>query len=205
MQRQDATVQAVVRKELRKKTDWRYTDVSSAAASVSSTGTITSLLGNLVRGDAGLDNFQGNEIKPQALLFQYYLTTQQTYNSMRVMIIQWFDAGTPVLSGILQNTTTSIATISPTLVTNKRYIKVLYDKTHILAPTAGGDATVLGYGTAEPVKVYIPGKRLRAVKYNSSNNTVQDGNLYVIAVSDDSVPSYPGIWWYSRVTFSDGA
>jgi len=45
--------------ELRKNIDWKYTDNSAVVTNVSSTGTITSLLANLIRGDAGKDNFGG--------------------------------------------------------------------------------------------------------------------------------------------------
>lgn len=202
-QRQDATVSAVVRKELRKKTDWKYTD-HSASGNVTSSGSIISVLSNLVRGDAGLNEFSGNDLRPQALLIKYYMMTNQTYNSVRLLVFQWFDSSVPVPSGILQSTSTSFATISPTLVTNKRYIKVLYDKTHIMAPTAAdGAGNVVGWGTQEPQTIYIPGKRLRPVRYNSTTNVVQDGQIYVLAISDDSLTSYPQLFWYSRVTFSD--
>jgi len=203
LQRQDATVSAVVRKELRKKTDWKYAD-NSLSGSVSSTGTITSVFGNLIRGDAGINEFSGNDIKPQALLVKYYIQTNQTYNAVRVMIFQWFDSAVPAISGVLQTNSNPMATISPTLITNKRYIKVLHDKTHLVSPSAGGDSAVTGNGVIpEAVTVYIPGKRLRPVRYNSGNNTVQDGQIYLLAISDDAVTSFPQLYWYSRVTFSD--
>lgn len=203
-QNQLALTQTIVRRELRKKTDWKYTDNSAVVTNTSSTGAITSLLANLVRGDAGKDNFGGNEIYPQAVTVRYFWTSNQTYNAVRFMIFQWFDSSTPVVSGILESNATTTATLSPVLITNKRYIKVLYDETHVIAPTASGDTTVLGYGATSPaIKVYIPGKRLKPVRYNSSANTLQDGNIYCLAISDDSLASYPAVSWYSRVTFSD--
>jgi len=202
-QRQDATVSAVVRKELRKKTDWKYTD-HQASGNVSSSGTIVSVFSNLVRGDAGINEFSGNDIKPQALLIKYFMNTNQTFNTVRFLVFQWFDSVTPAVSGVLQTVSTSYATISPILVTNKRYIKVLYDKTHMMAPTAAdGAGNVVGWGVIEPQTIYIPGKRLRPVRYNSSTNVVQDGQIYILAISDDSLTSYPQLFWHSRVTFSD--
>lgn len=195
--------QRVVRNELRRRTDWKYCDHSSSGSAVSATGTITSLYANLVRGDAGYNNFNGNDIRPQAITFKYYCATTQTYNSFRVMVFQWFDAATPAVTGVLESNATGLGTISPVLITNKRYIKVLYDKTHVMAPTAGGDTTVTGSGTVDAQTVYIPGKRLKPTRYNSTTNSCQDGNLYVLVISDDLAPSYPLIYWYSRVTFSD--
>lgn len=199
------TVQAVVKKELRKKTDWKYTDVFGASIPVYNTGaTIISLYANLSRGDAGINNFDGNMVHPQALLFRYYAETSQVYNVIRVMLIQWFDAAVPVINGLVQQTATGIACVAPTLVTNKQYIRVLYDKTHMLAPTAGDTGALGGYGVMEPVTVYIPGKRLRNTKFNSGTNFVQDGNLYLFAVSDDTALGTVNLTYYSRVTFSDG-
>lgn len=203
LQRQDATVQSVVRKELRKQTDWRFADDNQTALAVYNTSSIRSVFTNLSRGDAGLNNFQGNDIRPQAILLKYYCDTAQAFNTIRVMVIQWFDATTPVLSGILQNINTGTALVSPTLVTNKKYIKVLYDKTHMLAPMAGDNTGIYGNGIIDPVTVYIPGKRLRPVRYNSTTNVVQDGNIYVIAVSDDTALGTVNLTYYSRVTFAD--
>jgi len=200
-----AVTQAIVRNELRKNTDWLYTDISVTTTNVSSSGTITSLYGNLTRGDLGLDNFNGNIVKPQALRFKYFWSSSAfPYNACRVLIFQWFDAATPTLSGILQTNATSIATVAPILVTNKQYIKVLYDKTVVVAPVSGdGSGGVLGAGHEGAFDVYIPGKRLQQTKFNSGSNTVQDGNIYVLTLTDDSIGTYPQVTWYSRITFAD--
>lgn len=200
---QAQTTQAIVKKELRRHTDWKYTDYVLNGQQIYNSGFIVSVLTNLTRGDNGYQNFQGNIIKPQAITMKYYAHTTEIFNTLRVMLIQWFDSGVPALSGILQTTTSGIGVISPTLVTNKQYIKVLYDKTHMLAPTAGGDTTVIGAGTIEPVTVYIPGKRLKDVRFNSTSNVVQDGDLILLAVSDDALISTVQLHADVRVTFAD--
>lgn len=205
VQRQDATVTAVVRKELRKKTDWKYTDVSLNQVGVSNGGQILSLLGNLIRGDTGFDNFEGNMIKPQAITLKYYWHTNQTYNTVRLMVLQWFDSTTPTVAGILQSAgIPALTTISPTLTTNKPLLKVLYDCSHSIAPTAS-DATFtnIAMGVTQPITVYIPGKRLRPVKYNSTMAARQDGDIFCLVISDDTLPNHPVVSMYSRVTFSD--
>jgi len=197
-----AVTQEIVRRELRKNTDWKYCDYS-ASGNVTSTGTVLSVFTDLIRGDAGRNEFDGNEIKPQALTLKYYMQTNQTYNSVRVLVFQWMDSVTPVPSGILQTTSTNFATISPILVTNKKFIRVLHDRTHVFAPTAGGDTTPIGLGVAPCQTIYIPGKRLRPVRINSSTNVIQDGNIYILTISDDALTSYPQLYWFSRVTFAD--
>lgn len=201
-QSQVAMTQNIVRRELRRNTDWRYTDVSAAALAVYSTPQIVSLYSNLVRGDSGLNNFQGNVVKPQAITMKYYADTAQVFNVLRVMVFQWFDSVTPALTGILQSGTTGIALCSPVNITNKQYIKVLYDKTHMLAPTAG-DAAVIGNGTIDPVTVYIPGKRLRTTRFNATTAVVQDGNIYVMFLSDDAALGTVNVTYHTRVTLKD--
>lgn len=195
------TVELAVKRELRRNTDFLYTDVSSGGG-VSNAGSVISLLSSLSRGDNGLNNFHGNIINPRGLRFKYYWSTDQVHNSVRVLIFQWFDASVPALSGIVQSTATGNATISPMLVTNLDYIKVLYDKQHIIAPSAADGGTVLGSGVVS-ADVYIPGKRFKPIRYNSTTNAVQDGCIYVLLLSDDSVLSYPQCFYYSRLTFTD--
>lgn len=199
-----AMTQEIVRKEMRKKADWKYADISTAAANVTSTGTIVSLFANLARGDTGLNDFEGNTFNPQAITMKYFMHTSQVRNAVRVMLLQWFDSVTPALTGILQSGSIAIACVSPINVTNKSYIKVLYDRTHQFAPTAAsGTDSINGEGIIEPVTVYIPGKRLRQVRYNATSNTVQTGNLYLLVVSDDAITPSPQITYHCRVTFTD--
>lgn len=202
--RQDATVTAVVRKELRKKTDWKYTDWAVAINAIYYNAQPVSLLTNLVRGNLGINNFSGNIIRPQAITLKYFGQTEQLhYEALRIVVFQWFDASTPFTSGILQDSSQTFALVSPTLVTNKQYIKILYDQTHTLSPTAGGDTAVSGDGMTEAVTVYIPGKRLRPIRYNSNTNTCQDGNIFILAISNDTALGSVNMTAYSRITFSD--
>jgi len=189
------------RKEVRKNQDWLYTDVT-ASGGVSNAGTFVNLLSNLNRGLNGIYGYSGNSINPSGLRLKYYWSTDQVHNSVRVLLFQWFDATVPVLAGILQSTTSGQATISPMLTTNLQYIKVLYDEQHMIAPTASDNGAVLGSGVASG-DVYIPGKRLKQIKFNSTSNTVQDGCLYMLLLSDDSVLSYPQCTYYARLTFTD--
>jgi len=200
---QSSSVSLAVRQELRKKADWKYTDLSSVLSSVSTTGTIQSILANLGRGTAGINAFTGNDLVPQAITLKYYMQTNQTYNAVRFMVFQWFSSTVPTLGSVLQSTTGGISTISATLVTNKRDMRILYDRTHVYAPTASGDTTVLGNGVVDTQIVYIPGKRLRPVRFNSTADAIVYGQIYVLTVSDDALVSYPSVSWYSRVTFSD--
>lgn len=184
------------------KLDVRYTDTSFSNGAVSSSATFQSVLTNLVRGDAGINNFQGNNITPVYLQVDYYWNTNQTFSNCRFMVFQWFDATVPSLGGIVQSGVTGIGTISPILVTNKPYIKVLHDDKFIMAPTAGDGSTSIGNGIHQG-SCFIPQKRLKSIRYNTSTNVVQDGNIFVMVVSDDIVSTFPACTFYTRLAFTD--
>lgn len=195
--------QAAVRKELRKVSDFKVTDNAQNNVSVSSTGSMTSILANLTRGDAGVNNFDGNVINPTGIRLKFFFNTDQAYNACRLILFQWFDATIPGATNVLQNVTTGLATISDVLESNKKFIRILHDTTVVIAPTANNAGSIVGQGKSDVYDVYIPGKRIRQVKFASSSNTIQDGNIYILTISDDSVITFPGVNWYSRCTFTD--
>lgn len=197
------TTRAIVRKEINKRIDWKYTDVGVNAQNVSSAGTLGSLYFNMSRGDAGHNQFEGNWIRPSGIYLKYYIHTSELRNVVRVMLFQWMDATVPVPSGILQDVTTGFGVIAPTLVTNRNYIRVLYDRSHQIAPTAGDAGALGGEGTTDVCKVYIPGRKLRKTRFQSNANQVQQGDIYVLVISDDLAIPQPQITWWGRVTFSD--
>ena len=201
------STRAIVRSEIKKGSDLKYTDHSLNNQAVTSSGTVFQCLQNLVRGDAGINNFDGNTVTPQGLTVKYCFNSNQSFNQVRVLCFQWLDASTPTLAGIVQNNTTNLGTLSPILITSREYIRVLYDKHHIMAPTAGVPDTtaVLSiYGLAVcSGQFFIPAKRMKKIRFNSGNNTVQDGNIYILLLSDDSAPTYPAVNLYSRLSFYD--
>lgn len=117
------------------------------------------------------------------------------------MVFQWFESAAPTLSTVLQYTATGTATVSPIQVNSKSSIKVLYDKTFNMAPTADGAVTV-GNGVFGD-KVYISGRRLKKVRYQQNVNTVSDGDIYLFFLSDDNLVSYPQITFVQRCSFYD--
>lgn len=196
------STRAIVRSELKKGSDLKYTDNSLNNSAISSTGTIYNVLGQLTRGDAGINNYDGNTVTPQGLTVKYSWNTNQTFNTLRVMCVQWFDAAIPVTTGILQSGTTNLVCLSPINITNREFIRVLYDKTIVIAPTAGGDTTPIGLGVNYG-QFFISANRMKKIRYNASANNIQDGALYILLVSDDIAPTFPAINLYSRLSFYD--
>lgn len=197
-----ASVSSAVQKELRKKADWKYCDLFYGPTSSTSSGNVISLTSPLARGDAGIDNFSGNWIQPAGLTVKYTFDTNQTFNRVRIMVIQWLDGGAPSIAGILASTSTPYGTLCPTFATNTQTIRVLFDRTHIIAPTAGGDTTPVGMGVVYG-KAYVSGKKMRKMRFPVSTTTPQYGGLYLIHISDDSLTSFPNCTFVSRLTFTD--
>ena len=196
-----STLRSIVRSEMRRAADIKYMDYANTYA-ISSTGAVYTLFTNMNRGDNGLNNFNGNIITPTSLRIRYSWYSNQLFNHVRCLVFQWFDDTTPVVTGILQSNATTLATLSDTLVTNKRFIRVLHDKTYVLAPTAGGDTTPTGLGHVVR-DVYIPGSRLKPVRFNATVATPVDGQLYVLLISDDAALSYPQYNFYARLSYTD--
>lgn len=200
--RSDTATRAIVRSEIKKNSDLKYTDSTIANTAVSASGLIGTALANLIRGDAGINAFDGNTITPQGLTVKYMWYSNQIHNQVRLLCFQWLDSSTPSASSVLQSVVTGLGTLSATNVNSKDVMRVLYDKTHVIAPTAGGDTTVIGNGTSYE-KFFISGKRLRKIRYNITSNTVVEGNIYFLAISDDVLATFPAINLYSRLSFYD--
>jgi len=192
------TTRAIVRKEMAKKGDLKYTDTTSPASNMTSTGALQDLFGNATRGDGGLNNFNGNSCTVRGLTLNYGITTNQTFNFMRVLLFQWYSSTVPTVATVLQNTALTSAVFSPINIQNREQIKVLYNKVHSIFP----DNTATGYA-AQNYEVYVPGSRMKKVRFAPSANNTVEGGLWMIIISDDSAVTYPQISWYSRVSFYD--
>lgn len=186
-------IQSMVQEEIEDKVTYVTTD----ALGVSNTGQVVNLQTNLVRADVAVNGFTGNLIKPTNLRCRYVWSTDQTFSSVRLLVFQWKDASIPSLSGILQYAGVTLSPLSPLLWSNIHKIKVLYDKTHTLKlrNTTGFDAKYFEFN--------IPGDRMETIQFASGTTLVQMNGIFMIAVSDDSVVSYPSLGLIAELTYSD--
>lgn len=200
---QVALTRSIVRNEMKRRGDLKYVDRSGALQNMTSSGTFIKLFGTqFIQGSDGLNNYDGNTISMNGVTLKFAAQSNQNYNFCRIMVFQWLDSSVPVLSGILQDTSTGIATVSATLVTNKSFLKVLYDKTWAFAPTADSAVTVGNAVFSD--QCYIPGSRLAKVRMDASTDaTCQKGQIYLMYLSDDSVTTYPQLTYYFRGSFYD--
>lgn len=192
------TVELAVTRQLRRNTDIKYCDVSATASPVPATGTVVSATVNLTRGSAGLNNFEGNMLKPTSFQGKYQIVSSEPNAFLRVMVVQWFDSSIPTPTGILQSVTTGFGSISPVSATNKTVMRVLYDQTHTLQNPDVAPAVALSFG-----KFFIPASKMRPVRINPTATAIQDGGIYMLFVSDDTASTYPTVAFYSRLSFAD--
>jgi len=201
-QQQKLEVDREVKRTLARKTDYKFTDRIVTLTSINSSGIVLSLLNNLVRGDLGKDNFDGDNITPKWVRVRYAVncaqTSADTYNLIRVIIFQSRLLGTASVSGLLDTSTTGgtiEAPLSQRLEERLKDYKVLYDHTH----------TLNNSGNQQEFKdVFIPGNRLTQVDYTSSGTlSITRGDLAILIISDDGVTDFPDFDMVSRVKFSD--
>lgn len=192
------TVELAVARQLKRKGDIKYCDVSATASPVPATGTVVSATVNLARGSAGLNNFEGNTLFPTSFEGKYQIVSTEPNAFLRVMVVQWFDSSIPTPTGILQSVATGFGTMSPVSATNRTVMRVLYDVTHTLQNPDISPAVALAKG-----RFYIPASKLRPLRINPTATALQDGGIYILYVSDDTTSTYPNVAFFNRISFTD--
>lgn len=201
-QQQKKEVDVEVKKVLARKTDYKITDRVLTYTSVDYSGATYSLFASLVRGTLGKDNFDGDSIIPKWVRVRYAVHTSATsvesFNMVRVIILQSRLLGTPTVTEVLDGTSliaTGQAPIMQRLEERMKDYKILYDKTHTLNNSGI---------PIEFVDVFIPGKRLTAVEFTSTGTlSVTRGDISVLVLSDDALTDFPDFAMAARCKFSD--
>jgi len=135
-----------VRQIVKQTADLKYTDFQDSV-SVTTTGHLFALVGNLTRGDLGLNNLDGNNLTPVGLTVRYYWTTSIIHNAVN-------DFSTPTMDAILQDVTVaaSLLPMQNTEIGNKMNFRILHDEFFVLAPTTPGtdnDVTIIKYSSQD--------------------------------------------------------
>jgi len=168
--------------------------------SITSSGTMYTVLSNLTRGNAALNNYLGDAILPTSVRVTYNVTqgplggVGDGTNVLRMILFQWMDASTPTLAGVLETATVW----SSIRWENKDNVRVLADRFICLAQN--GSATDSYDNKGE--MVYIPSKKLMPIKFNNAGNP-QKGGLYILCTSDSSIAPYPFYTCQATVTYTD--
>jgi len=191
------SVRKAVRDELSKYLEPKMTFVNFGAQ-VSANGTIQSLTQNLAQGDGPVNNYTGYLIKPTKLQFRCSISTDQTFNTVRLMIFRWKDSSLPAPSGILDTIGGGWAPHSGLAWVNRTKIGVLYDKLLFLKPRGNGYdnqgfEVVINLQNGPPI----------ALPTGTGGSQPQMNGLYCVMVSDDLLTGFPAYVWTSRLEYTD--
>jgi len=199
---QEGRQQIAIQRRTSGRTELKVSQYNNAG-SVDSAGTVWQpIASGLTRGTA-YNQFLGNELLPTSFRAQYSIamgpgvgpTAGDGTNSFRVLIFQWMDSTVPAPAGVLATTNP----LSNLLWTNRENIHVLSDKYYALkqasSATASWDMVV--------DTVYIKGKRMVPIKYNTATNTPQKGEIMMLVISDSSIATHPYFTFFTQLTFTD--
>lgn len=181
---------------------YKVTDRTLTATSIDFSGATYALLLNLVRGDLGKDNFDGDSIVPKWVDVRFSWNSAQpdtdAFNTVRTVLVQSSILGTPTPGGSVFDDTwlgTAQAPLAQRLEERIKSYKVLFDKTYNV--NNDGQQQISDH-------IFIPGNRLIPVEYTSTGTlSITKGSIFLFVMSDDGVTDFPDFQFVSRVKFSD--
>lgn len=190
-------LKAMIKAELKKNIETKYSNQNHSLVSVDNTGVIYDLT-PIPQGTQDIQRI-GDEITVKSLQVRLNAIAGDVTNFLRMVIFQWIpnDANPPTVANILNGQGGTVALVSAyyqndTLGNN--YI-VLYDKVFTMSQT--------GNTAAISRNLYCPMKYAKKrVQFNAATTEGQN-KFYVILVSDSAAASHVGIDLVTRMTFSD--
>lgn len=211
---QKAMVKAVVKSELKKNIETKLFDCRLESSSITSTGSALRLLhdyyttNNIVQG-TGDDDYIGTSIKPVGISIKLALeaTTGSGYDYFnKFSVIVWQNIGlfNPVgntLQNVYQDTGYNESPLSPLDRQYNNRFRVLYRKEFVVGGMTTSIATGLPF--LRLVKIHIPAKKLRNVKFTDSLGNVEKGDLWLGIISDSGALLHPSVHGAWRVYYQD--
>lgn len=173
--------------------EYKYTTKTVTGTQPTWTGVSESLLGNLVRGDAGKDNFDGNQIVPIGLTVRLTALAGGTSQPIRVIILQVIKGTVPLVTQLLDSTGGTTTTYLASY--NRGYkptVKILYDR--IMNTSTADDDN-------ESDVVYIPSKKLRRVEYITGTTNISTGDIRIYYYGSSGTGA--SLQYYSEVLYAD--
>jgi len=195
------------------KGELKYMDCTNglAAWSITSAGQVYNVLTGITRGSAAYGNVIGNTIVMKGFEFRYNIIGCQTnvwvpadsYNCTRVLLFQWFPATTPGPADVLQYITLAETPFSPISANAYPKMKVLYDSLHTTYAT-NTEAGNWVSSTAVSKKVWIPGSKMKPIKFTSTGSLgFAENQVYLGYFGDSGTSPHPITAFTGRSHFYD--
>lgn len=167
-------------------------------ATIDNAGVIYNLSSDMSQGVLNNQRI-GDQISLKSLLIrlQVQAADAATYNTMRVIIFRWFCTGNPLSSSVLQNSvSTLIRPLSPLSISNSKQLQVLYDNIYQLSNSA---AVSIGAITVDKLYIKLRGHG----QWQSNTTTPEQGQVYLLAISDSAAVDAPELSFISRLRYTD--
>lgn len=152
-------------------------------------------LSNVSQGDGDSER-DGDKIYLKMVHIRGYcqVSSASTYNVIRFLLVQWKPNSIPSVSDILQNIGTANAPNSFINWDKRQMFRVLKDWRQIVLGTDR---------QAAMFNVKITSKKILKQLQFVSGGTTCTNMVYLLAISDDGLTSFPAFTYYSRVTYTD--
>lgn len=175
------------------KDELKYTTYSIAAVQQTWTGAVQSLYGNLSRGDAGRNNYDGNMVKPRSITVRLNMVPGGVTDILRVIVVQQIRGPAPTVAQLLDlSGGTAQQPIASYNRPYKRSIKVLADRLYDLSSSFKGEYTDT---------IYIKGKKLVPLEVLSTAQTIITGDILLYTYAQSATGATMSM--YSEITYTD--
>lgn len=140
----------------------------------------------------GYDERVGLKIKGKSLQIRFELIHSDSTNMIRVIVLRWFCSSTPTVADIIHAPAASTPwPLNPLNINNSKEIQILYDNLFALST----------YTNANQVDKFYINKPMN-ISFET-DDTRDNGHLYLLAISDSVASTHPTIGYWSRVRFTD--
>jgi len=196
---QTSSIRREIQRELARVIETKVTHQNTALA-VTYNGHIHNCIGSLTKGD-GPFQASGNLIKPRSLVVRGSFYTNQTYNSVRIILFRWKDASAPLPSGLLDQVSTAYAPFSAPYWVNVHKMEILEDRLIALKLRNNVGEDNVTFVMKHSFSLDSPAIQLPDAAGPSM--TPQMNGLYLLVISDDAIATYPAVIMRSELRFTD--
>lgn len=187
-----------IRREVMRMAESKYIQ-TDCAASISTSGVFLPIA-LINQGDYSTDRV-GNKVHPTSWAIRGSITCADNFNYIRMVLVQWNDdnlLNPPLITNIFEVTSGN----SPLYSTFNRQqlgnqYRVLLDK--LVRVTANAANPELNASRIVKFKGY---KGLKEMTFQG-NNTTGFGQIYLLLISDSTLPSHPSFEGFSVVNYKD--
>lgn len=148
-----------------------------------------------IQQGAGEANYIGDSITPLYVTIRGLTDAADNFQALRVIVFQTLGNTVPTVASLLQYPAGTIySCLSPVKKNTRRQYQILRDKTYAMTATGNG---------VKFFKIKVPMYGLQVTEFTSATGAVGTGGLYMLLMTDSTLPTHPQTRVTWRVTFTD--